>query len=747
MTDWKQSACILCECNCGIEVQLDEEERHIVRIRGDKAHPASAGYLCQKASGLDKYQNGPDRLTSPMRRREDGSFEKIDWDTAIREVSARLMAVRDSYGGDKIFYYGGGGQGNHMPGGYATGIRQVLGSRYRSNALAQEKTGEFWVNGKMFGTMVRGDFEHTDCAVFLGKNPWHSHGIARAREWLRHMSKDPSRKMIVIDPVVTETAKLADIHLQVKPGKDAWLVAAMIGILVQDDLYDARWVEQHTQGIDKLRAYAQGIPITGYCEIANVTEADVRKAVSYIAEAEGAAFFEDLGVQMNHHSTLVSYLEKLVWVLTGNFGNPGGQYVPSSLVNIAGSGRASGKSPVVGANIISGLVPCNVIAEEILSDHPDRYRAMIVEAANPAHSLAESQQFARALAVLDTVVVIDVAMTETARQADYILPAASQYEKWEATFFNFEFPKNYFHLRKPLFKAAGEGLPEAEIHARLVDAMGGIPEGLLDELRAALAQSRETFRDAVMGALGRDPSLFALAPVILYRTLGETLPEGAAGAAPLWAIAQTFAMAEPESLARAGHKDGDALFDAIIAGHSGIVFAQDKYSSSWQRMGEGHQIKLLIPELLEELVTLASDTSAAGNREFPLVLSAGERRDYTANTIYRGSEWRRKDPQGALRMSPEDADKLGVKSGVQVRIVTATGSAQTCVEVNARMQAGHVSLPNGFGLDNVDLENTGEPQGVRMGVAANELTCAADRDFIAGTPWHKHVPARVELIA
>ncbi len=97
-------------------------------------------------------------------------------------------------------------------------------------------------------------------------------------------------------------------------------------------------------------------------------------------------------------------------------------------------------------------------------------------------------------------------------------------------------------------------------------------------------------------------------------------------------------------------------------------------------------------------------------------------------------------------MSPEDADKLGVESGGQVRIVTATGSAQTCVEVNARMQAGHVSLPNGFGLDNVDLQNSGEGVGVRMGVAANELTCAADRDLIAGTPWHKHVPARVELI-
>jgi anaerobic selenocysteine-containing dehydrogenase len=237
MPEWKTSACILCECNCGIQVQTGgEDNRHIVRIRGDKAHPASQGYLCQKASGLDHYQNGKDRLTAPLRRRADGSFEEIDWETAISEVAQRLMNVRDSVGGDKIFYYGGGGQGNHLPGGYSTTLRHSLGMKYRSNALAQEKTGEFWVNSQMFGSHVRGDFEHCEVAIFLGKNPWHSHGLPRARAWLRDFSKDPKRSMIVIDPVISETAKLADIHLRVRPGTDAWLLAAMLGILVQDEL-------------------------------------------------------------------------------------------------------------------------------------------------------------------------------------------------------------------------------------------------------------------------------------------------------------------------------------------------------------------------------------------------------------------------------------------------------------------------------------------------------------------------------
>ncbi len=743
MSEWKTSACILCECNCGIQVQLGgKDDREIVRIRGDKAHPASQGYLCQKASGLNYYQNGKDRVTAPLRRRPDGSFEEIDWDTAIAEISQRLMAVRDQYGGDKIFYYGGGGQGNHLPGGYSTGIRRVLGMQYRSNALAQEKTGEFWVNGQMFGNHVKGDFEHCEVGIFLGKNPWHSHGVPRARAWLRDFSKDPARSMIVIDPVLSETAKFADIHLRVKPGTDAWLLAAMVGMLVQQEKFDADWLAAHATGLDSVLAAFGDIPVADYCTITGVAQDQVQRAVDLISGAGSVAMFEDLGVQMNLHSTLTSYLEKLLWVLCGNFGNTGGQYIPASLQNIAGSGRSSRKSPVLGAPIISGLVPCNVIADEILTDHPDRYQAMVIEAANPVHSLADSARFSQALQSLDTVVVIDVAMTETARQADYVLPASTQYEKWEATFFNFEFPDNYFQLRKPLFQAPQNTLPEAEIHARLVEAMGAMPVSLCDELAAALEQGgRAAYRDRFMQAMTQDPTVADLAPVILYRTLGPSLPEGAAAAALLWPVALGFAMREPDALRRAGFDgdplaQGDALFDAILAGHSGIVFSRDDLQGVWSRLGNGGRVRLDLPDLLAELPALSQPPHGANDPQYPFVLMAGERRDYSANTIYRDPGWRRKDALGALRISPQDADTLGLASGATARITTRVGSALASVEVTERMQAGHVSLPNGYGLDNID--------GTRSGVAPNELTSVDDRDRFAGTPHHKYVPARVE---
>src|SRR6478609_3140250 len=140
---WKPSACVLCECNCGLEVELGGEDgRHLVKLRGDRRHPASQGYACEKAHRLDHYQHARGRVHTPLRRRVDGSFEAIDWDTAIREVAARLGAVRDTFGGETIFYYGGGGQGNHLGGAYARATRAALGSVYTSNALAQEKTGE-----------------------------------------------------------------------------------------------------------------------------------------------------------------------------------------------------------------------------------------------------------------------------------------------------------------------------------------------------------------------------------------------------------------------------------------------------------------------------------------------------------------------------------------------------------------------------------------------------------------------------
>ena len=750
MSEWHPTACMLCENNCGIEVKLSDDGRRIEKVRGDAAHPASKGYLCQKASRIDHYQNSPDRVTHPLRRTANGSFERIDWDTAIKEVAAGFAAVRDAHGGDKIFYFGGGGQGNHLPGAYGVSTQSALGGIYRSNALAQEKTGEGWVAGSMFGAYVRtGDFDNCEVAVFIGKNPWHSHGVTRARVTLHEIAKDPERALVVFDPRVSETAELADYHIQLKPGTDAWALAALIAIILEENIAKEAWIAEHVSGFEKVRPLFDRVAIAQYCEWCGVEEAELRALARRLVVAKNVAWYEDLGVQMNRHSTLVSYLHRLAWLVTGSFGKAGSQFAVNALRPLMNSNPSlARKSPVAGTPLLGNLVPCNVIAEEILSNHPDRYRAMLIEAANPAHSLADSAKFVDAMHKLDFCVVIDVAMTETARHADYILPTATQYEKTEATFFNFEFPHNHFHLRHPIMRppADAEVLTEAEIHARIVEELGEMPEEV-EGLRKTLEhQGREAFAKAFNAAQANNPAVRRLAPVVLYRSLGASLPENVAGAAALWAVAHFVAQRDPKPLQRAGLKGeglqlGDALFDRIIDSPRGFTFSVDEHAASWDRVRTADgRINANIEQLIPHIAELADGPIEVTSREYPFVLSAGERRAYTANTIFRDPDWRRKGRNGALRMCPEDAARLSLRDGDTAKLSTASGQTKVVVEISERMRPGHVSLPNGLGLDSGIA--TGKVS--RVGTAPNELTASGHRESFAGTPWHKMVPANIE---
>jgi anaerobic selenocysteine-containing dehydrogenase len=522
------------------------------------------------------------------------------------------------------------------------------------------------------------------------------------------MSADPNRALIVIDPRRTESAELANYHLQVKPGTDAFCLSAILAVMVQEDLLAHDFLRAHASGGADLFDALGAIPVTDYCARAGLAEEQVREVARRIARATGGvSILEDLGIEMAPHSTLNSYLEKLIFCITGNFGRKGGMNLHTSMGRLYGDVLKDRRSPVGGHRIIGGMIPCNVIPDEIITDHPKRFRAMIIESANPLHSLADSPRMREAIDSLDTVVVIDVAMTETARHAHYVLPASSQYEKWEATFFTFDFPHNYFNLRAPIIEPLPGTLPEAEIHRRLVRAMGVLKDEDLAPLHAAAAKGRNEYAMAFLQATSSNPTLGALTPVVLYETLGPTLGKGNEVAAIMWGAAQTCAMTYPDAVRRAGFSGdgtalGNALFDAIFNSRDGVTFTVDEYEETWRRINTpDHRVQLDIPELIAELKSLA-DEKPESNPQFPFVLSAGERRSSTANTIVRNPEWRAKDRAGALRMSPADAQSLGVASGGRVRITTSRGSAEAIVEVSDRLQPGHVSLPNGGGLDRGD---------------------------------------------
>lgn len=742
-----QTACILCTRNCGLRVTV--ENSRITSVRGDPAHPLSQGYLCQKAARLDHYQNHADRLSSPLRRRADGRFEEVTWDEALTDIAARLTALRRAHGGQCFAFYGGGGQGNHLGAPYTRGLLRAMGSPYRYNALAQEKTGDFWVNGKLFGRQdchITEDVEHADYVLFIGTNPWQAHGIRNARDTLRAISRCPTRKMAVIDPRRTETAKLSDVHLQLRPGTDAFLLAAMLAIMVRDNLLDRSFLAARTLGFDVLEAALKQVPIADYIARADVRVADVEQVARDFARARSACVRVDLGIQQSLHSTLNSYLEKLLFLLTGNLGVRGGNNFHTQLLPIIGHSREAGNVPTVVAGMpaISGIYPPNVLPGEIDSEHPRRIRALVVDSANPAVTGADSAAYERALRKLELLVVVDVAMTETARFAHYVLPASSQFEKWEATGFNLEFPKNYFHLRAPILPPRAGTLSEAEIYTRLVRKLGALPARGFPWLARVARLDRRVpslglFPFALAVTLAVRPKLRQQAAHVLYESLGPALPGGARAAAPLWFLAQRYAATHRAAVRRAGHRGrgfllGESLFTAILHSRAGTLLSEHRHEDTWSLLGyRDRKIRLAIAEMIESLAALAAEP--APTDDYPFVLIAGERRSYNANTIYRDPAWRKQDPDGALTMHPADAARLGLRDGARVRCRSAHGALEVSLRCSDTVRLGVVTLPHGYGLRYRGA--------IPIGPVLNRLTGESHRDAIAATPFHKYVPVSV----
>ena len=186
------------------------------------------------------------------------------------------------------------------------------------------------------------------------------------------------------------------------------------------------------------------------------------------------------------------------------------------------------------------------------------------------------------------------------------------------------------------------------------------------------------------------------------------------------------------------------FFEAILESPSGVVFSKDEAAESFRRNRfADDKVNLFVPEMLDEMKRLTDYEGAETGDGFPLVLSAGERRSHTANTILRDPAWLKSNNALSLTVSPVDARSLGLSDGGGARLSTARDSIQVVVEVDARMLAGHISLPNGLGLSYPDARGNS----VITGISANELTAAEHRDAFAGTPFHKFVPAKLEAIA
>jgi anaerobic selenocysteine-containing dehydrogenase len=239
------TVCVLCSHTCGIRV--DVEGGKIKAVRADEHNPISGGYVCNKASSVGHSTHHDQRVTTPLRRGPDGELHPVSWDEAIREIAARLGEIRRRHGGRAVALVGVGGQANHMDAPYAIGFLQGLGSRRWFNAYAQEKTQNHLVDGWLFqaspGAFFHGDTERCGYLLVLGTNPKVSNRGRNANEALRAFGEKTGRRLVVVDPRETETARGAQRHLRIRPGSDCYLLLAMAAQIVQEGLQDRGFLE------------------------------------------------------------------------------------------------------------------------------------------------------------------------------------------------------------------------------------------------------------------------------------------------------------------------------------------------------------------------------------------------------------------------------------------------------------------------------------------------------------------------
>jgi len=280
----------MCGNNCGIAVQVRDDR--IVKVMGDKKNPFSKGYVCNKSLYNPHYQSNDQRVLSPLRRRGDGSFEEIDWDTATREIAEKLNRIKAETGGRTIAFMGGGGQANHLDVPFAMFLLRALETKYLYNPLAQEYTQKYWINGHMFGSEnldFHFDEHRCDVLLMIGSNPWMSHGTQRARNVIKEISGDPARKLIVVDPRRHETAQKADMFLMIKPGTDIYFLLALIHVIVKEGLTNKDYIKKHTSGWETVKWIANLVTPEQAARLCDLKVEDIYEVARTFAKAKRAA--------------------------------------------------------------------------------------------------------------------------------------------------------------------------------------------------------------------------------------------------------------------------------------------------------------------------------------------------------------------------------------------------------------------------------------------------------------------------
>jgi anaerobic selenocysteine-containing dehydrogenase len=694
-----------CEPFCGLEVEV--ENGRMVTVRPDENHPITRGYVCIKGMHVADYQNDPDRLLHPMRQTPSG-WERIPWSAAISEIGRRLRAIRDAHGPTSIATYWGNAS-DSVTISLANTFCHSFGSANSFNVLSLEYTDRGAVAQRMLGNenlILQPDAARAKLALLLGTNPLVTNGMTllQRRPRIAADFKTIQRnggKVVIVDPRRTESAKVADVHVAIRPGTDLFLLVGMIRRIIESGRYDRSFVTRHTTGFETWKDLVLRLDLERAAAVTDVPRAQIEELADEFAAAEGAFATTRVGVQTSHNTTLTEWAVQTLNAITGNIDRPGGVYfnpgffdVPA-LIEQFTKRRNAAPSRIGGYPQIFGGPPASVFADDVLSDDPDRIRALVVVAGNPVITFPNTAKVEAALRRLELLVCIDLYLSDTATFGHYVLPAATMYEKGGLHFLTSTFEPHPFVEWKPkVVEPRGEARSEWDIFKELSRA-AGVPflnDPVLDRVGRAM--------DAIGVPFNED---------WLYRYL-------LLGKMRLGRLKQT----------PGGMSHGDIRWGQFLA--DGLRTADKK-------------IHLALPDLVAALPEALESSISVGGA-FPFLLISGARRLASYNS------WTHNIPALMEKMkgnwatlNPQDAERLGIESGQRIRVTSATGSVEIGAVVSPEVRPG-VTVMHQFWGHNYDSGT--QTSRKYPGVNVNFLHDDRVRDRFCGMPVYNGTPCRVE---
>ncbi|WP_432029754.1 molybdopterin oxidoreductase family protein [Streptomyces sp. 1222.5] len=689
--------CPLCEATCGLTLTLDGPR--VTGARGDREDVFSKGFICPKGASFGAVDGDPDRLRTPLVR-ENGTLREATWQEAFDAVAAGLRPVAERHGPNAVGLVLGNPNVHTVAGAlYPPVLLAALGTRSLFTASTVDQMPKHVSSGLLFGdanAIPVPDLDRTDHLLLIGANPLESNGsLCTAPDFPGRLKALRARggRLTVVDPRRTRTAKLADRHLAIRPGTDALLLAAMATVLFEEGLTDLGDLAPHVEGVEEVRrALADFTPesVAAACDL----DADVvRTLARELAAAPTAAVYARIGSCTVPHGTLASWLVDVLNILTGNLDRPGGALFPQAATDKAprpagpGRGFALGRwhSRVSGHPEAKGELPLAALAEEIdtATDEGVPVRALIVVAANPVLSAPDGDRLDNALASLDFMVSVDPYLNETSRHADVVLPPPPPSQSPHHDFaFNTLAVRNQVRYTRPAVPLEAGRMAESEILARLVLAATGrhgTDPAAVDAMVVEQTLGRAV-QDEHSSVHGRDPRELA------GRLTGDNGPERRL---------DMMLRLGPYGDGFGARPDGLSL-DRLLAHPHGIDLGPLRPRLPQPLRTRSGRIELLPGPIADDLPRLR-----AALRERPAGLVLIGRRHLRSN-----NSWMHNVPaltggtnRCTLHIHPDDADRLGVRDGADVRIKGAGGEVVASAEVTDGVRPGVVSLPHGWGHD------------------------------------------------